>query len=101
MAKSKARDKKKPARKPTSGKAAVIARKTADRSSKRRGLEGTDPQRVAAILSKLNEAYPNATCELRHDNPFQLLIATILSAQCTDVRVNQVTETLFKKYPTP
>jgi len=38
---------------------------------------------------------------LRHENPFQLLIATILSAQCTDVRVNQVTETLFKKYPTP
>lgn len=53
------------------------------------------------ILAKLDEAYPNATCELRHDNPFQLLIATILSAQCTDVRVNQVTETLFKRYPTP
>jgi len=87
--------KKKPA-----GKAAVIARKTANRSG-RRGLEGTDPKRVATILAKLDEAYPNATCELRHENPFQLLIATILSAQCTDVRVNQVTETLFKKYPTP
>ena len=62
---------------------------------------GTDPQRVAAILARLDEAYPNATCELNHQNAFQLLIATILSAQCTDVRVNQVTETLFKKYPAP
>ncbi len=62
---------------------------------------GTNPQRVAAILAKLDEAYPNATCELNHKNAFELLIATILSAQCTDVRVNQVTETLFKKYPDP
>jgi len=60
---------------------------------------GTDPKRVTAILAKLDEAYPNATCELNHHNAFELLIATILSAQCTDVRVNQVTETLFKKYP--
>ena len=62
---------------------------------------GTDPKRVAAILKKLDEAYPGATCELRHENAFQLLIATILSAQCTDVRVNQVTEELFKKYRNP
>jgi len=61
----------------------------------------TDPKRVAAILKKLDEAYPNAVCELNHENAFQLLIATILSAQCTDVRVNQVTATLFKKYPRP
>jgi endonuclease-3 len=61
----------------------------------------TDPKRVAAILKKLDEAYPNAVCELNHENAFQLLIATILSAQCTDVRVNIVTATLFKKYPTP
>jgi endonuclease-3 len=61
--------------------------------------EGTDPKRVAAILAKLDEAYPDANCELRHENPFQLLISTILSAQCTDVRVNQVAETLYKKYP--
>jgi endonuclease-3 len=60
---------------------------------------GTDPKRVAAILTKLDEAYPTATCELKHENAFQLLISTILSAQCTDVRVNQVTETLYKKYP--
>jgi endonuclease-3 len=60
---------------------------------------GTDPKRVTAILSKLDEAYANATCELKHENAFQLLISTILSAQCTDVRVNQVAETLYKKYP--
>ena len=60
---------------------------------------GTDAKRVAAILAKLDEAYPNATCELNHKNAFELLIATILSAQCTDVRVNQVTKILFPKYP--
>jgi endonuclease-3 len=60
---------------------------------------GTDPKRVAAILAKLDEAYPTATCELKHENAFELLISTILSAQCTDVRVNQVTATLYKKYP--
>jgi endonuclease-3 len=62
---------------------------------------GIEPKRVAAILAKLDEAYPNATCELKHENPFQLLISTILSAQCTDVRVNQVAETLYMKYPDP
>jgi endonuclease-3 len=62
---------------------------------------GPSPARVSAILRKLNEAYPDATCALQHANAFQLLIATILSAQCTDVRVNQVTEILFPKYPNP
>jgi endonuclease III len=61
----------------------------------------TDPRRVRAILAKLDEAYPQANCALRHRNAFELLIATILSAQCTDVRVNQVTPALFEKYPTP
>src|ERR1700757_3473907 len=65
------------------------------------GAVGTDPKRVAAILARLDEAYPDATCELKHDNAFQLLISTILSAQCTDVRVNQVTEELYKKYKKP
>ena len=62
---------------------------------------GTHPERVKAILAKLDEAYPDATCALNHKNAFQLLIATILSAQCTDVRVNEVTKTLFPKYPSP
>jgi endonuclease-3 len=61
----------------------------------------TNPQRVRGILQKLDEAYPNVTCALEHTTPFQLLIATILSAQCTDVRVNIVTKTLFAKYKTP
>jgi endonuclease-3 len=59
----------------------------------------TNPKRVAAILSGLDEAYPNAVCELNHANPLQLVISTILSAQCTDVRVNQVANTLYQKYP--
>jgi len=63
--------------------------------------KGTDPVRVQAILKKLDEAYPAAECELHHTNAFQLLVATILSAQCTDVRVNQVTQGLFRKYPNP
>ena len=60
-----------------------------------------NPERVREILQKLDEAYPKVTCALEHDTPFQLLIATILSAQCTDERVNQVTKTLFAKYRTP
>ena len=62
---------------------------------------GTNPQRVRTILQKLDEAYPDVVCALDHENPFQLLISTILSAQCTDVRVNQVTKTLYAKYRTP
>jgi endonuclease III len=71
------------------------------RVGKKECILGTDPRRVTAILAGLDEAYPDATCELKHKNAFQLLISTILSAQCTDVRVNQVTETLYKKYPKP
>lgn len=52
-------------------------------------------------LEKLRENYPDAYCELNHETPFQLLAATILSAQCTDVRVNMVTPLLFKYFPTP
>jgi len=62
---------------------------------------GANPARVRAILEKLDEAYPAVTCVLVHENPFQLLISTILSAQCTDVRVNEVTKTLYKKYTSP
>jgi endonuclease-3 len=77
------------------------AAKSAAKARKMGVPAGTDPKRVAAILAKLHEAYPQATCELKHENAFQLLISTILSAQCTDVRVNQVAETLYKKYATP
>jgi endonuclease-3 len=57
--------------------------------------------RVEVILKTLDEMYPNATCALIHRNPWELLVATILSAQCTDRRVNAVTPELFAKYPTP
>ena len=50
-------------------------------------------------LNLLEATYPEAHCALVHDNPWQLLVATILSAQCTDVRVNQVTPELFRRYP--
>jgi endonuclease-3 len=53
------------------------------------------------VFRRLKKLYPDAHCELNHSNPFELLIATILSAQCTDVRVNMVTPALFKKFPTP
>ncbi len=56
---------------------------------------------AAKILSILKKAYPGAECALTHRNAWELLVATILSAQCTDVRVNMVTPALFKKYPTP
>jgi endonuclease-3 len=57
--------------------------------------------RVAAILKALDEAYPDAVCALEHRSPWELLVATILSAQCTDVRVNMVTPELFRRFPTP
>jgi endonuclease-3 len=53
------------------------------------------------VYRRLKKLYPDAHCELNHSNPFELLIATILSAQCTDVRVNMVTPGLFKEFPTP
>jgi len=59
------------------------------------------PERIAAILERLAEAYPSAECALHHRNAWELMVATILSAQCTDARVNMVTPGLFKKFPTP
>jgi endonuclease-3 len=64
------------------------------------GLE-IDPKRIAELLRRLRAAYPNAECALHHRNAWELLVATILSAQCTDVRVNMVTPELFRKFPTP
>lgn len=59
----------------------------------------TAKARIGEIVKGLKDAYPDAECALSHKNPLQLLVATILSAQCTDVRVNQVTPALFHKYP--
>ncbi len=58
-------------------------------------------KRTAEIIKRLKKAYPDAHCALNHTNPFELLIATILSAQCTDERVNIVTADLFRKYRGP
>ena len=58
------------------------------------------PERVNEILKRLDERYPKATCALHHRSAWELLVATILSAQCTDARVNMVTPALFEKYPT-
>jgi endonuclease III len=65
------------------------------------GRPRTPRGRARLVHARLAEEYPDALCELDHENPFQLLAATILSAQCTDQRVNMVTPGLFARYPTP
>ena len=96
MKKAKTKKKNSRATKPAKGHAA--SRTSAGASARPAGIA---PRRVKSILEKLDEAYPQVTCALEHENAFQLLISTILSAQCTDERVNQVTKTLFVKYRTP
>ncbi len=64
------------------------------------GTPRTPKGRALLVAERLAETYPEAICELDHSNPFELLCATILSAQCTDARVNMVTPTLFARYPT-
>jgi endonuclease-3 len=90
---------RKTAKKKPSGNRGPTNLSSAKSMSRSRGMRGTNPQRVRLILQKLDETYPEASCALTHENPFQLLVSTILSAQCTDVRVNQVTQTLYRKYP--
>jgi len=87
-------------KKPQKASSKKLSHPPADRAEKNYG-KGANPERVRAILKKLDEKYPHATCALKHKNAFELLIATILSAQCTDERVNLVTAQLFPKYPTP
>jgi endonuclease-3 len=77
-----------------SPKAAVLKKKSAS------GYDPLAPERVRQIIAGLDQLYPNATCALNHRSAWELLVATILSAQCTDVRVNMVTPVLFEKYPT-
>ena len=77
-----------------SPKAAVLKKKSAS------GYDPLAPERVRQIIAALDQLYPNATCALTHRSAWELLVATILSAQCTDVRVNMVTPVLFEKYPT-
>lgn len=75
-------------------------KKPAKKSSRGARFFPLAPQRVAAILEILERSHPEAHCALHHRNAWQLLVATILSAQCTDVRVNLVTPALFERYPT-
>ena len=72
--------------------------RTGESTRARRG--DLTPDRVAAILKGLDEAYPDVECALDHRSPWELLVATILSAQCTDARVNMVTPELFRRFPT-
>ena len=65
------------------------------------GYDPLAPERVADILNRLDARYPNVRCALHHNSAWELVIATILSAQCTDVMVNKVTPGLFQQYPTP
>jgi endonuclease-3 len=75
-------------------KAAVLKKKSAS------GYDPLAPERVRQIIAGLDHLYPEVTCALTHRSAWELLVATILSAQCTDVRVNMVTPVLFEKYPT-
>ena len=87
---------------PAIAKPAKAARKPARASAAaRQGYNLLAPERVGEILKRLDDRYPAANCALKHSSAWELLVATILSAQCTDVRVNMVTPTLFEKYPTP
>jgi endonuclease-3 len=77
----------------------LLARKAPSASKK--GYNPVAPERIREILKRLDETYPKATCALTHKSAWELLVATILSAQCTDATVNKVTPELFRKYPTP
>lgn len=98
---------KKNAQKTARGSAHGTPRKTGKSPKKSGGMTGgkttgrTDSARVTELLRRLQAAYPNAECALHHRNAWELLVATILSAQCTDARVNMVTPGLFRKFPTP
>ena len=74
------------------------AKKSAPASAKR--YNPTSPERVGEILKRLDQQYPDVTCALHHKTAWELVVATILSAQSTDVNVNRVTPELFRKYPT-
>ncbi len=84
--------------------AAAVTRKSASATRDAASRVSTDdplaPERVTRIIAGLDRLYPGATCALTHRSAWELLVATILSAQCTDVRVNMVTPRLFEKYPT-
>src|SRR4051812_16783650 len=90
----------------TAAGAAKKAKSDAKKAAPRSRTRGTprlsrDPERAARLYDVLAATYPDAHCALDHRNAFELLAATILSAQCTDKRVNMVTPVLFERYPNP
>jgi endonuclease-3 len=89
---------------PTAGRAPLNAGKApkvvALKKKSASGYDPLAPERVRQIIAGLDQLYPDVTCALTHRSAWELLVATILSAQCTDVRVNMVTPVLFEKYPT-
>ena len=100
-----------PAKKSGTGTKPAVAKRSASpkkggaklapkRSTAQLGYDPLAPERINSLLRGLEEMYPNVRCALNHSNAWELLVATILSAQCTDARVNMVTPILFKKYPT-
>jgi len=98
------RRKKLPLPKITSKRAATLTKTVQAGGGARRtrasAYDPLAPERVRQILAGLDRMYPGVTCALTHRNAWELVVATILSAQCTDVRVNMVTPGLFEKYPT-
>ncbi|WP_432797609.1 endonuclease III [Poriferisphaera sp. WC338] len=76
-------------------------KKSTKKKSTTVSASASEKRKAKTIFKALHERYPDATCALIHKNPYELLVATILSAQCTDVLVNKVTPALFKKFPTP
>jgi endonuclease III len=88
---------------PTGAKARAIAASEPVAAKKKAGKTRNPlaPERIAAILDALRKTYPGVVCALNHKSAWELTVATILSAQCTDVRVNLVTPALFKAFPTP
>lgn len=84
-------------------KAAATAKKapTPKAAKKSAGYNPLAPERIEQILARLDQRYPEVKCALTHNSAWELLVATILSAQCTDARVNMVTPVIFAKYPSP
>jgi endonuclease-3 len=79
---------------------ATPSKRATGRKAQAKNYNPLAPERISEILKRLDQLYPDATCALAHRNAWELLVATILSAQSTDVNVNRVTPALFKKYPT-
>ena len=89
-----------PQRQRSAPKKALSGSARTTKSAKEKAYNPLAPERVDEILSRLDHQYPGVTCALTHRSPWELLVATILSAQATDARVNMVTPVIFEKYPT-